>query len=52
MAAAGCGTEGRGQARMEHSDRVALTPEPGGEGTWIGQRGEGRDGRKENGLKK
>lgn len=25
---------------MEHFDRVALTPEPGGEGTAIGQRGE------------
>lgn len=44
--AAGSGTEGWSQVRMEHFDRVALTPEPGEGGTAIGQRGRG----KENGL--
>ncbi len=38
--AVGSGTEGWSQVRMERFDRVALTPEPGGEGTVIGQRGE------------
>lgn len=38
--AVGSGTEGWSQVHMEHFDRVALTPEPGEEGTAIGQRGE------------
>ena len=40
MASEGPETEGRSQVHMEHFDRVALTPEPEGEGTgWKERKG-------------
>lgn len=39
IVAVGSGTEGWSQVHMEHFDKVALIPEPGEEGTVIGQKG-------------
>lgn len=44
----GSGTEGWSQVRMEHLDKVALTPEPGEEGTDGKERNQGQ----EHGLEK
>lgn len=44
VAAEGSGTERRSQVHTERFDRVALTPEPGGEGTGRGGKKKGKMG--------